>query len=175
MGAFNTLSAALVCPRCGRSSEQIVELKFGLLNQIHYRLGDECQWVPHKAPQNGGRPREENPVGGGYTECPSCGKDFFVRVRLSGNRLISAEPDLERMPYDPNKKILSRLLCPHCETEQDGEVLLFEGYQFGRFICGTCNGTGQLPLQEGVSPGGNEDYCFGKPVIPPRIQVWEVQ
>lgn len=175
MAGYNTLSETFECPRCGQSGEHQVDLRFGLLDQIHYHLGDEYRWAPGKAPQNGGRPPEPKPVGSGYTECPSCGKDFFVRVHLEEDRLATLEPDLERLPYIPHKRMPSRLQCPNCEAQQEGEVLLFDGFEFGRFICGNCKRDGHVPLPEVYSLKGGGEISLGEPALPPPIQVVEVR
>jgi hypothetical protein len=45
MGAYNTISAKLVCPSCGFLVDVVVQFKYGRTWLLHYKLGDELQWA----------------------------------------------------------------------------------------------------------------------------------
>ena len=98
MAAFNQLPARLQCPRCGRESDMMVDLYFGLRDQLEYKLGDTYRWRTGRSVKNGGRPPEGNLDGEGYTECPLCRKDFFVIVRVRNDVLQSVEPNTWQAP-----------------------------------------------------------------------------
>ena len=76
-----------------------INLYFGLRNMIEYRIGDIYKWAKKGGPEKGGRPPEGTCDGEGYTECPSCGRDFFLRVKIESDIVKSAEPDPDREPY----------------------------------------------------------------------------
>lgn len=40
MGAYNTVTAKLICPRCGALNDAVVQFKLGQLWQHKYRIGD---------------------------------------------------------------------------------------------------------------------------------------
>jgi hypothetical protein len=103
VGAFNEVAAEVRCPRCGGLTTMVVNLYFGLRNQIRYSLGDQVEWVNTRlGVQNGGRPSEGNLDGEGYAECPLCKKDFFLVAEIRGDRLVRVRPDLQRQPLIPD-------------------------------------------------------------------------
>ena len=67
-----------------------IELKLGFRSQISYRIGDRYRWIVGKAVQNGGRPENGNIDGNGYSECPFCGRDFFVIVHIRSDVIEGA-------------------------------------------------------------------------------------
>jgi endogenous inhibitor of DNA gyrase (YacG/DUF329 family) len=92
MGTYNQLAIVLKCPRCQRTAEMTVDLYFGFCDQAVYRIGDQYRWTSSPVVRHGGRPRDGNVDGEGYTECPSCGKDFFVKVLVRGDVLNQLSP-----------------------------------------------------------------------------------
>jgi len=94
MGIYNTLSMSLVCPHCGAVSEMVIDTYVGYRNLLTYHLGDTVAWRPRKAVRNGGRPADGHLDGEGYTECPRCGHDFFVRVLVRADVIVGAELDV---------------------------------------------------------------------------------
>ncbi|MBW3636277.1 MAG: hypothetical protein KY445_07410 [Armatimonadetes bacterium] len=102
MSTYNNLNALVKCSRCGCFVEAEIECFFGYGNLISYEIGDRYEWRPRKAVQNGGRPEEGNIDGEGYTQCPSCGKDFFVKVIVRDDIIRSVEPDSNKKPYMPD-------------------------------------------------------------------------
>lgn len=100
MGMFNYLLAHMICPRCHESVDVKVECFFGYRSEMKtFHLGDSYEWWPRKAVQNGGRPPDGNIDGEGYTECPACRKDFFVKVIVRGDIIQGVEPDPNKLPY----------------------------------------------------------------------------
>lgn len=99
MGLHNILVAPLRCPHCQHDSEVEVELKFGLVDLTQFVVGDTYKWKPRKAVQNGGRPDGGNVDGEGYAVCPRCEGNYFVVVRIRGDQITSAEPDVTRPGY----------------------------------------------------------------------------
>lgn len=133
MGMYNELDCSVRCSRCGQIVDADLELFFGLRDLTRYRIGDTYKWVPLREPQNGGRPNVCDPVGSAYAVCPNCKKDFFARVRLCGDVIASVEPDLDRVPYDPDCRLPSNAPCPRCHSS--GELLVFRGYTVASFVC----------------------------------------
>ena len=79
-----------------------VDLYFGQRDQLVYKVGDPCVWVPNKGVRKGGRPSGGDLDGEGYTECPFCHRDFFVVVEVRGDVLRGARPDATRSPLIPD-------------------------------------------------------------------------
>jgi hypothetical protein len=92
----------MTCPRCGQRADVEVDLYFGDVTLDHYRLGDTYRWRPRKQVKNGGRPEGGDLDGEGYAECPLCGKDFFVIVRVRGDVLEGVTVDADRPGYVPD-------------------------------------------------------------------------
>jgi hypothetical protein len=100
MGTYNTLRASMDCPRCHGSALMEIELSFGDTRNLHqYEIGDRYEWLPLKAPQNGGRPENGNLDGEGYVECPLCERDFFVKVQVRADTIQLVEVDSSKAPY----------------------------------------------------------------------------
>ena len=87
------------CFRCGEVSEMEIDLYFGYKNLLDYKIGDKVEWLSDKAVQNGGRPKDGNLNGQGYTECPKCKKDFFVLVQVRNDVIENIEADLNKKSY----------------------------------------------------------------------------
>jgi hypothetical protein len=80
-----------------------VDLYFGYRQVLDYRLGDSYEWWTDQRPvRDGGRPPEGNLGGEGYSVCPNCKKDFFVKVIVRSDRIVRAEPDRSKKPYIPD-------------------------------------------------------------------------
>jgi len=148
MGMYNKLAGTVRCPRCGEVVDADFELFFGLRDLTQYRIGDVYKWVPRREPQNGGRPNVSDPVGSAYAVCPKCEKDFFARVCLRGDVVASVEPDPDRVPYDPDRRLQGTDPCPRCHGS--GELLVFRGYQVASFVCANpaCDFFGWVQLGE---------------------------
>ena len=118
-----------------------------------YRLGDIYDWLPRKSVQNGGCPNDDYLEGEGYTECPKCGKDFFVIVHVVDSKISQAQADLNHLPYVADKVLYNlRLTCPVCLCASVSEVQLYHSYRFGRanFDC-TCNEETYVDLEQTYS------------------------
>jgi len=98
---FNTLRVGLRCPRCERDGVVEVEIKFGLRNQIEYRLGETYLWTRSPLERSGGRPPGGNLDGEGYAQCEQCRKDFFVVVKLRNDSIESVDLDPTKVPLIP--------------------------------------------------------------------------
>jgi hypothetical protein len=83
----------------------MVDLYFGKRDQLGYNMGEVYLWIPNKSVARGGRPPEGNLDGEGYTECSSCGKDFFVIVEVRDDVIVAVRPDSSKPPLirDPEK------------------------------------------------------------------------
>src|SRR6478735_615198 len=100
MGMYNLASAELKCPRCGVVGPMEVELRFGFGNLTQLKIGDAYPFVDkRKAVQNGGYPPDGNMDGEGYVECPSCGKDFWVKALIRAGMLTAIKVDNDKKPY----------------------------------------------------------------------------
>jgi len=89
----------VTCPRCGQTSEMAIETFFGYGNLIEYGIGDRVLWHTGKSIQHGGRPTHGNLDGEGYTMCPCCRLDFFLKVHVRSDMIMGVDPDLEKAPY----------------------------------------------------------------------------
>ena len=77
-----------------------IELFFGDTRGMSIcAIGEPYQWIPQKAVQNGGRPKNGDLDGEGYCECPLCQRDFFVRVRVRGDILEGVQVNNEKPGY----------------------------------------------------------------------------
>jgi uncharacterized C2H2 Zn-finger protein len=100
MGTYNRLKTEITCPRCLTVAEVEVDCYFGHVWEMkNYKVGDSYDWVPRKAIQNGGRPEGGDVDGEGYTDCPSCKKDFFVKVIVRKDLIQGVKPDLAKRPH----------------------------------------------------------------------------
>jgi hypothetical protein len=100
MGTFNYLLARMICPHCHETVEVEVECFFGYTAEMKtFHVDDHYEWYPRKAVQNGGWPPDGNIDGEGYTDCPACRKDFFLKVVVRGDVIEGVEPDLTKRPY----------------------------------------------------------------------------
>jgi hypothetical protein len=79
MGAFNTLRAAVVCPRCNSSSEVDIQFKYGSTWQREYSIGDRLSWGKNDI----GEPGVGHVVVDGEAgPCALCGYDGEWRVDI---------------------------------------------------------------------------------------------
>ncbi|HEY4259101.1 MAG TPA: hypothetical protein VGM98_03025 [Schlesneria sp.] len=99
MSTYDLLHAQMICPRCGTSRATEIELFVGIGNLIDYQIGDQIQWVPKAAPQNGGRPPNGDCEAEGYAECDACGKDFFVKAIVRDGKLVDVVVDASKPGY----------------------------------------------------------------------------
>lgn len=63
------------------------------------RIGDTVNWAPRKGPTHGGRPIAGTVDAEGYVECESCGKDFFVWVKVHSDKILSIEHNPSKPGY----------------------------------------------------------------------------
>ena len=104
MSAYNILSTEETCPHCGARFAGEINLYFGYLDLSQYQIGDTYRWAKKGGPKKGGRPEDGTCDGEGYSECPVCGRDFFLVVRVEQDRIVSAEPDPRKPGYIKRKK-----------------------------------------------------------------------
>lgn len=99
---YNYLETALQCPHCGNRSIMEAEFRFGWQNLDRYQLHDRLRWhggvqTPRQRPESG------NYTGEGYVECPHCHRDFWITIQVQNDVITSAEVDLARPGYVPEK------------------------------------------------------------------------
>jgi hypothetical protein len=99
MSAFNYLLVDMICPRCGISSPQEIEMFFGSADLHEYNLSQRVHWGVAGGPDRGGRPKNGTMIGDGYSVCPVCNKDFHVKIHVYADVLESVEVNKDRMPY----------------------------------------------------------------------------
>lgn len=103
MTTFNLLQASLRCPHCNTLVNAEIKIFFGNTSQMErFIVGDQYQWLTGKAVQNGGRPEMGDLDGEGYTECPHCQRDFFVKVIIRQDKIEGIKPDLEKAGHKQN-------------------------------------------------------------------------
>lgn len=96
----NSVYASLTCPRCGVKSQTEVEACVdGYGPQNNYRVGDLVSWNPSITTDYGGRPPLGSAIVEGYAVCPTCEKDYFVRVVLESDHIVAADPDASKLGY----------------------------------------------------------------------------
>jgi hypothetical protein len=90
MGAFNRISAKLVCPSCGFLVDVVVQFKYGRTWLIDYKLGDELQWG---GLERGERGRRHVVVDGCVEkQCANCRyEEWDVYVHVEHDRLTYVE------------------------------------------------------------------------------------
>ena len=97
MSMYNIISEEFACPRCGKTSLVEIECRFGNTNEMkRLHLGDKYPWKEGKSVKNGGKPKEENYIGEGYTDCPICKQDFFVDVVVNKGIITSVAPNKKK-------------------------------------------------------------------------------
>ncbi len=99
MATANSLRESVQCPHCGAVESRHIEMFAGFGNLIEYSVGDLLVWVEGKSPKNGGRPAGGNADAEGYAECEQCGRDFFLTVRVRGDRIEGVVVDFEKRGY----------------------------------------------------------------------------
>ncbi len=103
MGTYNQIQALIPCPHCEKEIPAVVEVRFGDTRQIrNYAIGDTYAWLTGKSVKNGGRPAGGSMQGEGYTVCPRCQRDFFVKVAIVANVITAVEPDVDKPGYIPS-------------------------------------------------------------------------
>lgn len=96
MSIYNTLLTRAICPHCGALCDVRADFRFGLRDLIEYRLGDRIRWEGKGVRTPAHRPPGGNYVGPAYTECPNCGKPFWLRIAVEADELASVEPTKTR-------------------------------------------------------------------------------
>lgn len=99
MSIYNHLLMTLRCPRCGRKSEVGTEFRFGMWDLTTYRLENALVWEG-----KGVRTPTHRPSGGdldedSYAVCSQCWNDFWVRIAVRNDVIVSAEVDATRKGY----------------------------------------------------------------------------
>jgi hypothetical protein len=91
MGAYNTVEAKLVCPRCKSEVSATIQFKYGDTWQYRYALGDRIRWGGNDI----GAPGERKVVVDGIVEnqCPICGygDEWNVYVRIGDDQLRAVD------------------------------------------------------------------------------------
>ncbi len=103
MSTYNTLTSELQCPHCGTVVVVRIDFRFGLRDQLEYRLGDRLIWEGRGTRTPSQRPVDGCFQGEGYTECPQCGNAFWTQVNVQSDILVDATVDWDReeYPYAP--------------------------------------------------------------------------
>jgi hypothetical protein len=96
---YNYLQAEVRCPWCGVSSTVDAEFRFGLRELHTYHIGDALRWEGKGVRTPAHRPDGGNYVGAAYAECPSCGRDYWLRVHVEDDLISTIEIDAERPGY----------------------------------------------------------------------------
>jgi len=99
MSAYNSLFTDATCPACGCRSEVQADFRFGLRDQLDYRLGEKMRWNGKGLRTPAMRPLNGDFSGEAYTECPCCGRDFWLLVEVESDVILRAETDWERDDY----------------------------------------------------------------------------
>lgn len=102
MSNYNLLTTGMSCPRCGNACSMTIELHFGMRDQIALKIGSLCPWIDGKSFIGGGRPEDGSVDGEGYTQCPCCGKYFFVVVEVRKDMISSVHADMTKNGYIPD-------------------------------------------------------------------------
>ncbi len=102
MSSYNESTANLKCPRCNAVVDIDIQWHFGFTSRmLKLSIGDKYPWNGNRAVHNGGRPEGGNLDGEGYTVCPSCKNDFWVKAIVRNDILKYIEVDFEKEPYTP--------------------------------------------------------------------------
>ncbi|GIJ49141.1 hypothetical protein Val02_60270 [Virgisporangium aliadipatigenens] len=99
VGSYNLLQAELQCPHCDERAACEVEFRLGLLDLRTYRLGEPLRWAGGRRDKPLRCPDRGDATGAGYTVCPVCERDFWVRLDVVGDRIVTAVPDPDRSGY----------------------------------------------------------------------------
>ncbi|WP_380180343.1 hypothetical protein [Kalamiella sp. sgz302252] len=75
MSTYDLLIAPCVCPTCNTHANFEIEAFFPSGNLERYKLGDKLSNLKKVK-------LAENFISEGYSECPYCGKDFFVTIEI---------------------------------------------------------------------------------------------
>jgi hypothetical protein len=87
------------CPHCGNETDVRIDFRFGLRDQLDYRLGDPLIWEGKGVRTPAQRPANGDFEGEGYTECSVCGNAFWTRIRVRGDIIETVEVDWDREEY----------------------------------------------------------------------------
>ncbi|GLZ30164.1 hypothetical protein Lesp02_23540 [Lentzea sp. NBRC 105346] len=99
MSIYNYLEVTAPCPHCGVVSTLNAEFRFGLRELTSYRVGDQLTWEGKGVRTPTHRPENGNFAGEAYAECPACGRDYWLNVRVEHDVIISYEVDADRPGY----------------------------------------------------------------------------
>lgn len=158
MGTYNNSLAVMTCPRCNTTVECIVDLYFGNTSKmVNVPIGSQYPFVNGCSPQNGGPLTFENPLGAGYTQCPSCNRDFHCLAEVQDGLLVSVSPDIATLPYIHDRDECGTMACPRCGG-LDTSARFFNGFSIGQIVCLSkeCDFVGEF--QVGRSGIGNASY-----------------
>lgn len=99
MSVYNTLVTKATCPCCGECHPVLADFRFGLRDQLEYRLGDRLIWEGRGVRTPSERPTNGNFSGEANTECPGCGCEFWLMIDIESDRIVRAVTDWEREDY----------------------------------------------------------------------------
>jgi hypothetical protein len=121
MGTYNILQTTIACPHCNTLVNVEIEMFFGNTSMVdRFAIGDEYKWALRKSVQHGGRPEQGNIDGEGYTVCPQCQRDFFVKVMVREDKIKDVKPDMEKAAYIQASDGVST--PPSLETSHESSV-----------------------------------------------------
>ena len=66
---------------------------------VDVAIGDKYPWKANASVRNGGRPTNGDVDGEGYTECPKCGKDFWLLAIVRNDILEDIKIDSSKAGY----------------------------------------------------------------------------
>jgi predicted RNA-binding Zn-ribbon protein involved in translation (DUF1610 family) len=96
MSVYNTLIVPIVCPHCGNDVELRADFRFGLRDQLDYRIGEPVIWEGRGVRTPDRRPAGGNFDGEAYSECPSCGREIWLLIHVRDDLIAGAELDQDR-------------------------------------------------------------------------------
>src|SRR5881296_365854 len=99
MSVYNSLLTRARCPWCGKQSDIKADFRFGLRDLREYRLGDKIVWEGRGVRTPSRRPPGGNYTAEAYSECPNCGKPFWLRIVVQEDLIAEAQVDLDREEY----------------------------------------------------------------------------
>jgi hypothetical protein len=100
MGLYNQILACITCPHCKEEVPAAIDIRIGDTRQMEvFSIGDTYIWLNGKSVKNGGRPTGGSMEGEGYTVCPECRRDFFVKVKIANDVITAVEPDMAKSGY----------------------------------------------------------------------------
>jgi hypothetical protein len=119
MALYNSLLLNITCPRCGARVDIEADFRFGLRELTLYHIGDQLCWegLGVKTPEV--RPDGGNYEGEAYAVCPSCERDFWLRVTVRNDVITEAIVDTSKHPYIPDDDIQTQSPSPTIQNNWD--------------------------------------------------------